>query len=240
VSRTIETLPPATGAGGNVQGGAGSDNAGGMTSRTSETTATAGRGGGNVQGGLGGFGVQSTEFGGAPSTDPLDEVCTLPSVNFEFTVEEPSLYCWNQKSDYWRGFVDIEIFTEQGAFFTFLHPYEPAVDRFHRPSCPVCGPQTADAVAPVQSDMTARPTTGTWNGDSEEMHFCANQTWCGIRRCAPAGRYIAKFCVAPKGSLSSCASNDPSKFLTKTKCVEVPFDFPTSELVTGRIISGAQ
>jgi hypothetical protein len=232
-SITSETQFAVGGAGGNRQGGAGTQNAGGTTSITSETLPGVGGVGGTVQGGAAG-GIGGTSFGLGGGAGTGDETCTLPPVKIEITVDDPTAYCFSE--DFGLGnLFDMEILTEQGALVTYLRGSTSSVDRNLRPECPSCGPRGTYGIESIQSDMTGE--TGTWNGEYEEVHDCDSRNWCGIRRCAPAGRYVAKFCAAPKGNLTTCVAYKRSEFLPKTKCIEVPFDFPTSEIVTGRITS---
>jgi hypothetical protein len=81
---------------------------------------------------------------------------------------------------------------------------------------------------------TAGPTIDTaWNGMHTTAGTCGGGQDCSNpAACAPHGRYIAHLCgyVLPPGGSSprSCdsAASTPS-------CVDLPFDFPTSEVVTG-------
>lgn len=238
---TSSTKPgekPATG--GNSTTSAVPPNAGGTAARTYDPMPIMGGFGGNALAGAGGTAMG---LAGAAGTPSFDEVCTLPSVKFEFTVDDPTAYCWDDSeplagvtrndgdgTDY-RAF---EIYTEQGEYVSYVGR-GPATSRKHRPACPACGSWSEWVLGPTFGPMPLTPITGTWSGDSEEVHYCGTAKGsCGILRCAPAGRYKAKFCVAPKGAETSCAD------LPRTRCIEVPFDFPTSTLVTGRITSNSE
>ncbi len=184
-------------------------------------------------GGAGPVGTGGTVSNGGAAGGPaiVDETCTRPAAQFEFTVDEPSKYC---SSGYWgRG--SIEILDGDGQAVRNLGP-----DVCSPVSCASCDRTypagTCVTLAPVQGDAGSTPLTEAWDGSFNLSGTCGNPSAdCVAHQCVQPGRFRAKYCLAPKGNLSTCTELDPSKFLPATACVEVPFDYPTTEVIHGQI-----
>jgi hypothetical protein len=77
--------------------------------------------------------------------------------------------------------------------------------------------------------VTAEGAKSGWSGKYFEQLQCTVGTdgptmSCLEPRCAPAGKYVAKFCAfkSPEGS-STCSSGSSTP-----TCTEVEFDYPTT------------
>jgi hypothetical protein len=72
-----------------------------------------------------------------------------------------------------------------------------------------------------------------WDGTVWQPGTCGAQMSCLGPKCAAPGRYVAKMCashsVPDGGPLMQCS---PTPVLT---CVDVPFDYPTTAVVEGKI-----
>lgn len=169
------------------------------------------------------------QVGGMTGTTLADETCTWPKIQFEFTVEPPSDYCVSSYEEY-----AIQILAADGQSITSL-----GGTICPDTSCSACNPRICMVIAPEQHQVRS-PTTRSWDGSYSSTNKCGvqNNVTCVVNRCVPAGHYIARYCVAPRGSLSTCDETDETKFLPATTCVDVPFDFPSSQVVRGRISSG--
>lgn len=188
---------------------------------------SSGTGGTNAAGGTPATG-DATQVGGTTGATLADETCTWPTTRFEFTVDSPSDYCISSYGDY----PPMEILTTGGETITLL-------DRIGCPdtSCSACNPVICMIRAPTQRQVVS-PAIRSWDGSYSSQNTCNGNVQCVVNRCVPAGRYVARYCVAPRGSLSTCDESNETKFLPLTTCVDVPFDFPSSEVVRGKISSG--
>lgn len=178
----------------------------------------------------GGASTQSRTSTSAAGASPLlDAVCTWPKAEFEFIVETPTDYC---EVSYLSG--TVHILSSDGSPVTSL------ADVLCTPTrCSDCKLGVCMAISPTQR-QALEVTTRSWDGSFSAANTCGSEaTSCSVNRCAAAGSYVARYCVAPKGTLSGCNQGDPSKFLEPTACVEVPFDFPTTQVVRGRISSSS-
>lgn len=199
-------------------------------------TTVAGASSGGASGGAGGTGgtVPMLQAGNAGATAALDETCVWSATKFEFTVDDPAAFCQTSHSTARLA----NIYTIDGQYVTFLPSYPGYVDVSpFRHRCPSCGPSGhADLVA-MQSPLTKLPLTASWLGDREEIQQCSTdaRSECGIRRCVAAGRYVARFCLAPKGNAPTCSISSPGPFLPITACVDVPFELPATEVVRGTL-----
>jgi hypothetical protein len=81
--------------------------------------------------------------------------------------------------------------------------------------------------------MKAQGETTTWSGTYWKDGTCGASMSCKGTTCAVPGRYIAKMCasrsVPDGGTFGQC---NPSAMQT---CVDVPFDYPTSSVVEGKV-----
>jgi hypothetical protein len=81
--------------------------------------------------------------------------------------------------------------------------------------------------------MKAQGETTTWNGTYWQDATCGASMSCKGTQCAAPGHYIAKMCasrsVPDGGPFGTC---NPSAMQT---CVDVPFDYPTSGVVAGKV-----
>src|SRR5690606_3286949 len=83
----------------------------------------------------------------------------------------------------------------------------------------------------------------TWDGSYQEPGSCAAGDTCYTLRYAPAGRYLARMCATPgsvvggsadaAGDTTSCERSGPDE------CYEVEFEYPSSEVVIGRLAGSA-
>lgn len=178
--------------------------------------------------------VPMLQGGNAGANTALDETCVWPEVKFEFTVDDPTAFC--QTSHSLARMADI--YTIDGQYVTFLPSYSGYVDVSpFRQRCPRCGQSGHFDLAPMQSPLTNLPLTASWLGDREEIQHCSTfaNFECGIRRCVAQGRYVARFCLAPKGNAPTCSITNQAAFLPITACVDVPFDLPATEVVRGTL-----
>jgi hypothetical protein len=232
-----DKVSTATGGASITQGGGSSSNernsTGGSATRSSLTTPPSGGTSGND-----GQGTTVTNIlsgGSSGAITALDETCTLPATQFEFTVDDATAFCTTGGTDT----VQVEIFGLDGSKVSFLTNYEPAVSPL-RKRCPECGAKGYYSDMPTQG--AARGFTGIWNGDREEIVLCdsstspgRNQYQCGIRRCVAPGRYTARYCLAAKEPNQACedAGFDSKNWLPRNVCIDVPFDFPSTNVVRG-------
>jgi hypothetical protein len=108
-------------------------------------------------------------------------------------------------------------------------------------SCSTCEPMPCPDIpliaCPAGNWATAvTDSTFTWDGSYTENDSCEPSgaslaITCTASKIAPAGTYIARFCATPgtlaasDGGPQSCAASGAQE------CVEVPFDFPSSQPV---------
>lgn len=216
-SSSIRTGTSTTGVNTLPASGGASTNVGGASAKAG----TSSRGGASTQAGT------STSAAGASPL--LDAVCTWPKAEFEFVVENPADYC---EVSYLSG--PVHILSSDGKQVTSL------ADPICTPTrCSDCKLGACMTISPTQR-QASEVTTRSWDGGFFSANTCGSEaTSCSVNRCAAPGRYVARYCVAPKGALPGCNESDASKFLESTACVEVPFDFPTTQVVRGRITSSA-
>jgi hypothetical protein len=81
--------------------------------------------------------------------------------------------------------------------------------------------------------MVGSKIESAWSGIRPAAGTCGGGKACSDRfACAPRGHYIAHVCgyVLPPGdaSLQPCSAASPTP-----TCVDLPFDYPTSKVITG-------
>lgn len=240
--QSVGGTAPATGrkqiAGGSAgvsDAGAPDSSTGGMGLDGNDTTAAGTSAAGALGGAIATGGtVPTLQGGGAGANTALDETCAWQEVKFEFTVDDPTAFCQTSHS----GARLADIYTSDGEYVTFLPSYSGYVDVSpFRQRCPRCGQSGHFDLAPMQSPLTNLPLTASWLGDREEIQQCSTfaNFECGIRRCVAQGRYVARFCLAPKGNAPTCSIIDVSAFLPITACVDVPFELPATKVVRGTL-----
>jgi hypothetical protein len=139
-----------------------------------------------------------------------------------------------------RAYCDQPVGCSSPEHFHILAPGGQEVP-FSRPACllmcsTVCDEQPCPPVACVAQHATA--FTGAqvdWNGDFYyAMSKCGTNMTCYEVASVSPGQYVARMCATPgtlsgSGAASSCAATGP------TACVDVPFTFPGSGVVTGQL-----
>jgi hypothetical protein len=93
-----------------------------------------------------------------------------------------------------------------------------------------CPPILCALPQPMKSDGE----TLEWDGTTWDPGTCgAPAMMCRTHQCVAPGHYIAKMCASratpDAGALGQCS---PNPTLT---CVDVPFDYPTTNVVEGKV-----
>jgi hypothetical protein len=85
--------------------------------------------------------------------------------------------------------------------------------------------------------MGTRFTGGdfVWTGVYYDGSSCGGGAGCFIQRFATPGRYRAVMCATP-GTLSAPDGGQPVCTKEAPRCVELPFDFPSSTVVEGTLM----
>jgi hypothetical protein len=107
---------------------------------------------------------------------------------------------------------------------------------------PFCQPICSQLCAPPQCPgfpcvpMGSRFTGGdfVWSGVYYDSSTCGGGAGCFIQRFARPGRYTAAMCATP-GALSAPDGGGPVCAKEAQRCVELPFDFPSSTVVEGTL-----
>jgi len=74
-----------------------------------------------------------------------------------------------------------------------------------------------------------------WDGTHWQQGTCGADTSCKAKTYAAPGKYTARMCATPgdistdNNGFTQCTSTGPAE------CVEVPFDFPSTETFTGKL-----
>jgi hypothetical protein len=96
-------------------------------------------------------------------------------------------------------------------------------------TCQVCQPIACGPCAPPQS-IKPQGESYEWDGTVWEVNRCGPQNYsCVNQLCLPPGHYVARMCA-------SKATSDAGSYCmgaSTPTCVEVPFDFPTSQVIEG-------
>jgi hypothetical protein len=150
--------------------------------------------------------------------------CNLGDVRFELMIEgDLGRFC----SDVcvpWIGIAD-----EMGAHIPFWTPdlvcHAKDCCSGRTPPCPgivspMCGPQPL---------MTSLQTV--WNGSTLGQSTLADAALCNFHGCLGAGKYVASMCLFENADAGACDVG-----MLPTKCVQVPFDFPTDTVVRGTLM----
>ena len=174
---------------------------------------------------------QTGECTSLPPTCPTS--CTpLGTVRFHLTVPASSdagdsysatTYDWAADPASW-----FTVSTAAGAALQIVPPTSDAGPALYwAPSCSVCAPL---AIVPLATQATIQngEISGTWTGTSYSLTATCNQAQngvvpCGDLLCAAAGHYSVTMCAIPPRTNGA------------PECVSVPFDFPGTSDVTGKL-----
>ncbi len=187
------------------------------------TTVTTGSGGGTTTGGGGtGLGGSGGQPGDASRPD-APETCA-GTVTFQLTAANGKSSDWcvgSQCSDSW-----VSVTTNAGKPVTF--------SVLCGVMCSTCTMTPCPPVAcRLPQPMKDQGETMTWDGTDWQQSTCGANVSCRGRQCAAPGHYIAKMCgshsIPDGGTFGQCSTNP---MLT---CVDVPFDYPTSAVVAGKL-----
>lgn len=103
--------------------------------------------------------------------------------------------------------------------------------------CDRCAASFCSGACPAAQPLTESGEEFTWNGVVWVADgTCGAGTACTQRHCATPGRYTAHLCAYPNqqpDAAFSCGSVSQNPV-----CVDVPFDYPTNDTVTGTLAPG--
>ena len=174
--------------------------------------AVSGSGGSGGSGATGGSGGAS---GGSPGTTQLS-----------FELPAGKSYC--RDSDTCSGHSSISIKDSSGKVLA----------RFSGDCivpCDTCELLPCPGAACLQQGFAVKDETITWDGTYFDNGTCNQTVTCVATKYAAPGKYTAVMCARP-GDLAPDQNQTPQCTYTgPQECVEVPFDFPSSQPYTGKL-----
>ena len=215
-------------AGGSGAGGApdaGSGGNGGVSGRggASGSGGLAGTGGvGGAAGGGGAGGVRDAGKDAAGGGDGGRGTCADGSVTFQIIGRAPPGYCVGTGCN--TSWVSVKTADGQplGAFFQGCVT-----------TCDVCSPIVCPLACIAPHTLDPNGETQTWNGTYYKQGTCGAGLSCVSPQCIlPGTHLVATMCASPRINPDSglfCQGSDTPR------CVDVPFVFPTIQIVTGNV-----
>jgi hypothetical protein len=98
-------------------------------------------------------------------------------------------------------------------------------------TCEACRQVDCPAICPAPTPMKQDGERLVWDGGYWPDSTCAAGLSCRSKKCAPAGRYVARMCAG-------LGTSNPGMMCLQElseKCVEMEFDFPSATTVGGAI-----
>jgi hypothetical protein len=196
---------------------------GGQSVGTSGGRDPTGHGGGGTSGVLFGSGGSTDASAAGAGAGGVGQTFSPGTVSIRITVAPSRSFCWQACGP---GGPEIGILDAKGHVLELSLPPCPLT------ACPVCGEITCSNFCQPYSAQLETVALD-WDGSFIQATPCDNGRSCGATVYAPAGNYTAKFCSAPgtlsTASIQQCDSTGPFE------CVEVPFSFPSTTVVTGTL-----
>ncbi len=109
-----------------------------------------------------------------------------------------------------------------------------------QPQCGVCEQTGCPANCPQPNLVPAGGLRSQWSGKLFDSLQCQSPSEgraiaCLEPRCAPAGKYVAKFCAFRGGDAGLSVCSEYSSSVPQT-CTEVEFTYPTTAPVTAKLL----
>jgi hypothetical protein len=184
---------------------------------------------GSVEGGAGGGpdgSASGSDAGRAGAPDGPPE--TSPgTVTLRLTVSPGRSYC--DQDDFCNFASHIHVRDPSGRVLLTALP-------FCQPICSqLCAPPPCPGFPCIPMGTRFTGEQLVWSGVYYDSSTCGAGAGCFIQRFATPGRYRAVMCATP-GTLSAPDGGQPVCAKEGPRCVELPFDFPSSTVVEGTLM----